>query len=170
MPTLARSSHSALRRPDKLRAALERKSLCCPCLRAWLCVQALGDPGAGRGWEAVVTWDLAGSGEGDSPEILLARDRLSQGWSWKEAEMAFSPRRRRACGYRETRDRVRPCRELPASPHFCLMHVSSQTPHPTLPSPCPHVICAWKGLEGRLVTRGGAQVPRTMVSLLSDIH
>lgn len=61
--------------------------------------------GAGSG--AVVTWTLAGAEEGYSPEMLLARDRPSHCWSWREAEMGFSPRKRRACGHRAVRDLVR---------------------------------------------------------------
>jgi hypothetical protein len=39
--------------------------------------------------------------------MLLARDRFSQCWSWREVETGFSPRRRRACGHRRVRGMVR---------------------------------------------------------------
>lgn len=53
--------------------------------------------GCGR-WRG---WTLAGAEWGYSPEMLLARDRLSQCWSWRKAETGFSPRRRRACRHGE---------------------------------------------------------------------
>lgn len=51
------------------------------------------------------TWELRG--RDDSPETLLARDRLSQRWSCREVETGFSPRRRRACGHKGVQDTVR---------------------------------------------------------------
>ena len=55
----------------------------------------------------MVTWTLAGVQSGYLPEMLLARDRLSHCRSWREAEMGFSPRKRRACGHMAVRDLVR---------------------------------------------------------------
>lgn len=166
---------------DGLLAAPEGKSLCCSCPRAWLCVQALGALGVG----GVGTWNLARGRWGCSPEMLPARDRLSQCWSWREAEMECSPRRRRACGHREVRDTVRLCHELsglelPAAPLAPFIHVSFQTHTPPPPAqppfpPPPCLLClrglglpcSLRGLKGRQVT-AGAQVPRTEGNFLLE--
>lgn len=135
---------------------------------------------AGAGGRAVVAWTLAEVGRRYSPEMLLARDRLSQCWSWREAEMGLSPRRRRACGHRAAKDTVRLCHEQaglqpPASALFPNIH-ASQTPTPHPQPPCPLVPTSslprrsgtapfLERLGGRLV-RTGALVPRTEVNFL----
>lgn len=106
---------------------------------------------AGAGGRAVVAWTLAEVGGRYSPEMLLARDRLSQRWSWREAEMGLSPRRRRACGHRAAKDMVRLCHEQagpqpPASgslPHHTCFPDTHPLPLASFPS-CPHILSASK--------------------------
>lgn len=137
------------------------------------------------GGGALGSCNLPGGRWAYSPETLLATDKLSQCWSWREAEMEFSPRRRRACGYRRRGTRLDcarsslDCNFLPLLVSFLLRAVLSRhtsfSHQPSLPTLLPHVLLAynvwgcptlggtWK--EGR---RQPAQVPRTEVNSLPE--